>query len=405
MQFQPIPEGSRMVCWSSPSSLQSLLFAIVTVAARRCRCRSSGSRSGQLVALFLLLSAAAATVGAAALNDRYADRPLPGGTAKIDRRRSISAICGRFKVKSTVGDRLRKKKERRRGGKEEEEEEEEEEEKYLVSPVLPERRRRPHRLQVIFLPTRGDGTSPHAGESSRRRASSSCRVHRWRAECASSVVEDTNALILLCDDNEDLRTWQKRLQGAIYRASGPATISSISEISSPAETTIGRSYDIAPTLDVVYMERLFVTGVLDELRVCFSCSVQSNQSLKKMLVSHENRLFEFRAIGGQVTLSYKVKNNSFKKSESEKFFEALDDLDDLVDNFSGQDSFLSPKLSLKPPSFCRIPGLTPDAELQTWSLNLNRNDMLDSFVKAQIVIYDQSSSHYNNLDNKVSFSS
>ncbi|RRT66838.1 hypothetical protein B296_00039801 [Ensete ventricosum] len=80
------------------------------------------------------------------------------------------------------------------------------------------------------------------------------------------VVEDTNALILLCDDNEDLRTWQKRLQGAIYRASGPATISSISEISSPAET---RSYDIAPTLDVVYMERLFVTGVLDELRLNF----------------------------------------------------------------------------------------------------------------------------------------
>ncbi|URE38071.1 vacuolar protein [Musa troglodytarum] len=273
----------------------------------------------------------------------------------------------------------------------------------------------------------------------------------------SKVVEDTNALILLCDDNEDLGTWQKRLQGAIYRASGPATISSISEISSPAETTKGKSYDIAPTLDVVYMERLFVTGVLDELRVCFSCSFQSNQSLKKMLISHENRLFEFRAIGGQVELSMreknifigtvlksleiedqfcheggktpryiarsfinseeatalhnlssftdigadKIKNNSFKKSDSEKFFEALDDLDDLVDNFSGQDSFPSPKLSLKPPSFCRIPGLTPDAELQTWSLNLNRNDMLDSFVKAQIVIYDQSSSHYNNLDNKV----
>nr|XP_009413254.1 PREDICTED: uncharacterized protein LOC103994598 isoform X1 [Musa acuminata subsp. malaccensis] len=271
----------------------------------------------------------------------------------------------------------------------------------------------------------------------------------------SKVVEDTNALILLCDDNEDLRTWQKRLQGAIYRASGPATISSISEISSPAETTKGKSYDIAPTLDVVYMERLFVTGVLDELRVCFSCSFQSNQSLKKMLVSHENRLFEFRAIGGQVELSMreknifigtvlksleiedqfcyeggrtpryiarsfinseeatalhnlssftdigadKVKNNSFKKSDSEKFFEALDDLDDLVDNFSGQDSFPSPKLSLKPPSFCRIPGLTPDAE--NWSLNLNRNDILDSFVKAQIIIYDQSSSHYNNLDNKV----
>ncbi|RWV78352.1 hypothetical protein GW17_00060695 [Ensete ventricosum] len=28
--------------------------------------------------------------------DRYVDRPLPGGTAKIDCRRSISAINGRF---------------------------------------------------------------------------------------------------------------------------------------------------------------------------------------------------------------------------------------------------------------------------------------------------------------------
>ncbi|RWV79398.1 hypothetical protein GW17_00059474 [Ensete ventricosum] len=61
--------------------------------------------------------------------DRYADRPLPGGTAKIGRRQSISAVCGRFKEKSTVGGRLRKKKERRRRGKEEEEEEEE---KYLA---------------------------------------------------------------------------------------------------------------------------------------------------------------------------------------------------------------------------------------------------------------------------------
>ncbi|RWW35704.1 hypothetical protein BHE74_00059327, partial [Ensete ventricosum] len=40
---------------------------------------------------------------------RYADRPLPGGTAKIDRWRSISTVDGR----------LREKKGRRRRGKEE----------------------------------------------------------------------------------------------------------------------------------------------------------------------------------------------------------------------------------------------------------------------------------------------
>ncbi|RWW40369.1 hypothetical protein BHE74_00054221, partial [Ensete ventricosum] len=54
--------------------------------------------------------------------DRYADRPLPAGTAKIDRRRSISAVGGRLREKSTIGGRLRKKKgrgRRRRRGKEE----------------------------------------------------------------------------------------------------------------------------------------------------------------------------------------------------------------------------------------------------------------------------------------------
>ncbi|RRT51217.1 hypothetical protein BHM03_00020161 [Ensete ventricosum] len=53
-------------------------------------------------------------------------------TVDFRRRWSISAVCGRFKEKSTVGSRLRKKKERRRRRKEEEEEEEEE--KYLAPP-------------------------------------------------------------------------------------------------------------------------------------------------------------------------------------------------------------------------------------------------------------------------------
>ncbi|RWV96827.1 hypothetical protein GW17_00040424 [Ensete ventricosum] len=53
---------------------------------------------------------------------RYADRPLPGGTAKINHRRSISAVDGRLREKSTIGgqlreksSRLREKKGRRRG--------------------------------------------------------------------------------------------------------------------------------------------------------------------------------------------------------------------------------------------------------------------------------------------------
>ncbi|RZR80575.1 hypothetical protein BHM03_00006610 [Ensete ventricosum] len=45
---------------------------------------------------------------------RYADGSLPGGIAKIDRRRSISAVDGRLREKSIIGGRLREKKGKRR---------------------------------------------------------------------------------------------------------------------------------------------------------------------------------------------------------------------------------------------------------------------------------------------------
>ncbi|RRT67620.1 hypothetical protein B296_00039097 [Ensete ventricosum] len=61
---------------SLPSSLLSLLFTVVAAAARRCRCRSSRSPGYQ-----------------------YTDRPLPGGTAKIDSRWSIEREKGKKKNK------------------------------------------------------------------------------------------------------------------------------------------------------------------------------------------------------------------------------------------------------------------------------------------------------------------
>ncbi|XP_042394059.1 uncharacterized protein LOC121984930 isoform X2 [Zingiber officinale] len=273
----------------------------------------------------------------------------------------------------------------------------------------------------------------------------------------SKVVEDVNTLILLCDNDEVLKSWQKRLQGTIYRASGSTAISSMSDNSSTTETTKDTSDEIATELDVGDMERLFVIGVLDELRVAFSCSYHGNQSLKKMLINKENRLFEFRAIGGQVELSMRERNifigtalksleienqlcyeggkipryiarsfinseeatavnnissfsesseesiekKSLNKIESEKFYEAMDDLDDLVDNFSSQDSLQSPKPSFRYSNCIRIPGLTPNADFRTWSSKFEKGYSLDSFVKAQIVIYDQSSSYYNNVDNRL----
>ncbi|RRT43094.1 hypothetical protein B296_00056647, partial [Ensete ventricosum] len=62
------------------------------------------------------------------------DRPLSGGTTKIDRQQSISAIDDRLKEKSTVGGRLRKKREDEEEveKKKEEAEKKKEEEKYLA---------------------------------------------------------------------------------------------------------------------------------------------------------------------------------------------------------------------------------------------------------------------------------
>ncbi|RZS13879.1 hypothetical protein BHM03_00045514, partial [Ensete ventricosum] len=123
--------------------------------------------------------------------DRYANRSLPGGTAKISRqwlilavgdrfrlsavycgyRRSIVAVGGRLREKSTVIDQLKKKKEEE---EEERKKEEEDEKKYLAlsSPARrpcalaargsPMSRRCPRRPRATFVPTPGDVSSPRA---------------------------------------------------------------------------------------------------------------------------------------------------------------------------------------------------------------------------------------------------
>ncbi|ONK73416.1 uncharacterized protein A4U43_C04F31270 [Asparagus officinalis] len=278
------------------------------------------------------------------------------------------------------------------------------------------------------------------------------------------VLEDVSAVILRFDSYESRKIWKNRLQGAIYRVSGPSSITA--EVSSPSEF---KDINDSAITDFGNMEKLFVCGVLDELRICFSCSYQSNQSFKKVLLCDEKRLFEFRAAGGQVELSIKANNlligtvlksleiedqfccvrtarprylarsfiNNTEQStvsdsssisvldwqkisnnqlnstdDEEKFFEASDDLDDPGDRSvsrlgsmseysTAQPSFSAMRSSMEPPTFSRIPGLIPDSELQNESLKLETADTLDSFVKAQIVIYNADSPHYDNLDNRV----
>ncbi|XP_068305501.1 uncharacterized protein [Pyrus communis] len=251
------------------------------------------------------------------------------------------------------------------------------------------------------------------------------------------VVEDANALILQCDSNDSKKTWQSRLQGAVYRSSGSAPVTSLTETSSESEDSVTELNSNEDPVDLSKMERAFITGVLDELKVCFSYSSQHDQNFMKVLLTEERRLFEFRAIGGQVELSVRASdmfigtvlksleiedlvsghrmsqprylarsfthsaetnltsgatgNKSFDGSvvipNGDEFYEAPENLVD------------SETLLLKSPRFTRIAGLLPGLQA---TKDIELKDPLDSFVKAQIVIYDQNSPLYHNIDMLVS---
>lgn len=98
-------------------------------------------------------------------------------------------------------------------------------------------------------------------------------------------------------------------------------------------------------------------------------------------------------------------NNATPSEGDDNFYEAPENLVDSVDypmqsprNESGSEI-----LSLKPPSFDRMAGLLPTDALQTKSQEIELTDTLDSFVKAQIIIYNQNSPRYNNMDNQVGY--
>ncbi|XP_043715720.1 uncharacterized protein LOC122664096 isoform X2 [Telopea speciosissima] len=258
----------------------------------------------------------------------------------------------------------------------------------------------------------------------------------------TKVVEDINAIVLRFDSDDSRKTWQKRFQGAIYRASGSVPVTDLSETSSEcgdAETEVVEDSNV---MDLWKVEKMFITGILDELKICFSYSHQGNGSFMKVLLAEENHLLEFRAIGGQVELSTRGNDmlvgtvlksleiedlvckdgtqpcymaRSFIKStdvtaldvllsadglsQSVKFFEAPDNQVDFVD--CPEQPLPFEKLSIKPPSFSHISGLLPDAESRTIPGDMEVTDNLDSFVKAQIVIYDQNSPLYTNVDKLV----
>ncbi|KAJ7944655.1 pleckstrin-likey (PH) domain-containing protein [Quillaja saponaria] len=282
---------------------------------------------------------------------------------------------------------------------------------------------------------------------------------------SNKVVEDANALILRCDSDDSRKTWQSRLQGAIYRASDSIPITGLSETSSDADSSDRELGEVSGITTLTMMEKLFVTGALDELKVCFSYSSQCESSFMKVLLARERHLFEFRAIGGQVEISIRENemligtvlksleiedlvcygqisqpcylarsfigsgdgHSSFCDSKSQcvessdrvsseaddKFYEAPETLVDASDysmqshGSTSERHSSSPYLSqsnfisLKPPNFDRTSGLLPDDTLPASTEDIELVDTLDSFVKAQIIICDHNSPRYNSTDKQV----
>lgn len=298
------------------------------------------------------------------------------------------------------------------------------------------------------------------------------------------VVEDVNAFKFRCDSEDVRGAWQSRLQGAVYRASGSAPVTSLSETLSDHEDLETDAVNTNGAM-ASRLQKALIVGVLDEFKICFSYSHHPGQNFMKVLLCKETRLFEFRAIGGEVELSIKSNGmfigtvlksleiedlvsckgfsqsrylarsfigsmdatssfddvgnqsldindgimdatssfddarkqslgvNDVAQSEGdENFYEAPENLVDVVDcstqflgsiaEYSGSQWSLSSKLlSLKPPRFTQTSHLLPDDAPQSKSEDIEPNDNLNSFVKAQIVIFNQSSPCYANIDKRV----
>ncbi|KAL3499805.1 hypothetical protein ACH5RR_038898 [Cinchona calisaya] len=279
----------------------------------------------------------------------------------------------------------------------------------------------------------------------------------------SKILEDPNALVLRCDSEDSRRTWQSWLQGAIYRASGSTAITGLSETSSDSEDSEIERVDNHDLLDSSKAEKVFLTGVLDELKICFNYNSQHDQNFMKVFLAEERRLFEFRATGGRVELSMKgndmfigtvlkalevedlicrrgkshscylarsviqssdasslsnisgdetfVSGDLSQGEADDEFYEASETLNDESpqslrtepEYFSSQ-NFLSSDNATRAPSFSRLAGLLPTDNSYTGTDSMEASDTLDSFVKAQIVVYDKNSSLYDGTDTKVAVS-
>lgn len=103
-------------------------------------------------------------------------------------------------------------------------------------------------------------------------------------------------------------------------------------------------------------------------------------------------------------------NDSTLSEGDDNFFEAAETLVDYADyqiQSPGESlDYVKSQSSLQlrdfaSPSFSRVAGLLPPGGSETHNVDSEQSVTLDNFVKAQIVLYDQNSSRYSNVDKQV----
>lgn len=156
---------------------------------------------------------------------------------------------------------------------------------------------------------------------------------------------------------------------------------------------------------------IFIGTILKSLEVedlvCYSQPSQPRYLARSFIgAADEKSLF-------YDTMRENVESSGLIPTESDdKFYEApetLADSDVYMQSPGGTSEYPSSSSneikfnysSLEPPKFSRIIGLLPTDAPSTSTKEHELSDTLESFVKAQIIIYDQNSTRYNNIDKQV----
>jgi len=118
----------------------------------------------------------------------------------------------------------------------------------------------------------------------------------------NKVAESANALLLRFEDENSRNDWQGRFAGAIYRASSSAAVTGILGGNSGKDDTKedGSSSSESSDQKLAEQETIFLTGVLDELKIVVSNSLDIDHATPKLLLEPEKPLLELRAIGTKV---------------------------------------------------------------------------------------------------------